>query len=297
MGLDGGTIISRNDVLRGQCWDLNKADDSRSTRGGAVRGTLKRRKLDAATSKVTKWTTCALSGQPLAAPVVACFLGRLYSKQSVLEWLLARAGTFADDEALHRHMNVLRESGDAFDHITSMKDVFPLAYQPPVPTEGAAVATAADGSADPTLPAPYTCPITEARCDRHPFVALVPCGHVFADRALREAGKDGTCPSCSTAFAEEDVIPLLPNEEQEERLRELLPGRRKQVKRRRKGGKAQQQQAGEQQQEEEEEEQQQQEREQQEPQQQEQQLGKQPRQQQQQQGEQQRQEQQQHQDG
>lgn len=49
--------------------------------------------------------------------------GRLYSKQSVLEWLLARAGTFADDEALHRHMNVLRESGDAFDHITSMKCV------------------------------------------------------------------------------------------------------------------------------------------------------------------------------
>jgi len=125
----------------------------------------------------------------------------------------------------------------AFPASWSCRDVFPLAYQPPVPTEGAAVATAADGSADPTLPAPYTCPITEARCDRHPFVALVPCGHVFAGRALREAGKDGTCPSCSTAFAEEDVVPLLPSEEQEERLRELLPGRRKQAKRRRKGGK------------------------------------------------------------
>lgn len=44
-------VISRNDVLRGQCWDLNKADDSRSSRGGAVRGTLKRRKLDKPTDK------------------------------------------------------------------------------------------------------------------------------------------------------------------------------------------------------------------------------------------------------
>ena len=47
--------------------------------------------------------------------------GRLYNKQAVLEWLLARAGTFAVDEALHRHMNVLRESGDAFNHNASMK--------------------------------------------------------------------------------------------------------------------------------------------------------------------------------
>ena len=126
--------------------------------------------------------------------------------------------------------------------------MFPLAYEPAEPAKGAAVATAADGSADPTLPAPYTCPITEARCDRHPFVALVPCGHVFAERAIREAAQDGTCPSCSTSFAEEDVVPLLPNEEQEQRLRELLPGRRKQAKRRRKGGKEQGQRGGEEQQ-------------------------------------------------
>lgn len=45
------SAVTRSDVLRGQCWDLNKADDSRSTRGGSVRGTFKRRKLDAATTK------------------------------------------------------------------------------------------------------------------------------------------------------------------------------------------------------------------------------------------------------
>jgi len=34
MGLDGGTYITRSDVLRGQSWELATADNSRSTRGG-----------------------------------------------------------------------------------------------------------------------------------------------------------------------------------------------------------------------------------------------------------------------
>lgn len=46
MGLDGGTYITRSDVLRGQSWELNKAENSRSTRGGAVTGTHKKAKLD-----------------------------------------------------------------------------------------------------------------------------------------------------------------------------------------------------------------------------------------------------------
>lgn len=37
MGLDGGTVISRSDVLRGSSWRLNQSNSgSRSTRGGAV---------------------------------------------------------------------------------------------------------------------------------------------------------------------------------------------------------------------------------------------------------------------
>lgn len=36
MGLDGGTYITRSDVLRGQSWALASADNSRSTRGGNV---------------------------------------------------------------------------------------------------------------------------------------------------------------------------------------------------------------------------------------------------------------------
>ena len=47
----------------------------------------------------TKWTTCTLSGAPLAEPVVADLLGSLYNKAAVLEFLLGRGGTFADEQA------------------------------------------------------------------------------------------------------------------------------------------------------------------------------------------------------
>ena len=38
MGLDGGTIISRSDILRGQSWDVANADGGASTssRGGQL---------------------------------------------------------------------------------------------------------------------------------------------------------------------------------------------------------------------------------------------------------------------
>ena len=51
MGLDGGTYITRSDVLRGQSWELNSKEDSRSTRGGAVTGVYKRAKLNPLAAK------------------------------------------------------------------------------------------------------------------------------------------------------------------------------------------------------------------------------------------------------
>lgn len=108
--------------------------------------------------------------------------------------------------------------------------MFPLQYKPAA-AEQPAAATTANGAIDPVLPAPYCCPITSLRCDRYPFVALRPCGHVLSQRALSEAGAGGTCPICGKPFAagaEGDVIPLVPDEEQLQQLRELLPARRKQ---------------------------------------------------------------------
>lgn len=47
----------------------------------------------------TKWSTCALSGQPLQPPLAADMLGSLYNREAVLEFLLGRAGHFADKDA------------------------------------------------------------------------------------------------------------------------------------------------------------------------------------------------------
>jgi len=46
---------------------------------------------------------------------------QLYNKCAVLEWLLARAGRFADEAAEHRYLNQLRTSAGAFDHIISIQ--------------------------------------------------------------------------------------------------------------------------------------------------------------------------------
>ena len=101
MGLDGGTIITRTDVLRGSSWEAASADDSRSTRGGQVSTsyTHKRRHLDAAARAEVAWTCCALSEEVLGDDVVACALGRLYNREAVLQHLLALRGVSASENA------------------------------------------------------------------------------------------------------------------------------------------------------------------------------------------------------
>ena len=162
----------------------------------------------------------------------------------MLEWLLARAGQFAEEADVSRYLNQMREGGSAYDHITSTKDVFALQYSPAT-ADAAPVATDAEGGSDAAGEAPLCCPITALRCDVHPFVALRRCGHVMAERAVKEAGRDGTCPLCGAPFsaADHDVVPLVPSPEQAEDLRALLPGRRKKKEKRQ--GKGEKRQRGE----------------------------------------------------
>lgn len=89
MGLDGGTIISRNDVLRGASWRLSQADGSRSSRGGAVSEVYRDPALDDATRRAVVWSTCALSGLPLAPPLVADEAGQLFNRSAIVEHLAA----------------------------------------------------------------------------------------------------------------------------------------------------------------------------------------------------------------
>lgn len=100
MGLDGGTIATRSDILRGQSWRLANADGGslRSTRGGqlsAVGATSSagHERHNRQQDELDRWATCALSGAALpreqSAPstIVGCALGMLYLRDAVVEWL------------------------------------------------------------------------------------------------------------------------------------------------------------------------------------------------------------------
>lgn len=194
MGLDGGTIATRTDVLRRSSWRLATSDGGahRSTRGGqlgAVEATAasgvegRSRQRDAADA----FSTCALSGEalplrPAPGEVVACGLGWIYSRDSVVLYL-SRAERFApgvtDVAALEA----------TFGHLQTLRDVFSLTLVPNPrrvdPVEGASPDQEAVGA--------WLCPIDGgvSTNGHHPFGALRPCGHVLRLNVAHEMARRG----------------------------------------------------------------------------------------------------------
>ena len=264
MGLDGGTVISRSDVLRGASWEVNQRDCTRSTRGGSVAtGPSGQNTTEQQAERVASWTTCTISGSPcvpcihrqcdrglcpsplmhalithpyllpmftgqaLTEPVVADRLGRLFTRNGIVEYLLAiKHDVFVDGErSVHKLANSLRTAPGAFDNIRSLKDVFPVHILSDGPQGGAAserdsAAAASSGAAAPiadgTFAAPpYVCPVTALPCTRYPFSALRPCGHVLSNRALACISQDAlSCPICGKAYREDQVVPINGTKEQ-----------------------------------------------------------------------------------
>jgi hypothetical protein len=113
-------------------------------------------------TQIYRWSTCPLSKRRLTPPVVSDSLGRLYNKDSVLEWLLLKTEAFGDgDEVLEGR-------------ITSLKDVVQVEFY--VPDNG-----------DQSSEAPYVCPVTQKELGAGTkAVYIVPCGHAFSASALKE---------------------------------------------------------------------------------------------------------------
>ena len=105
MGLDGGTIPTRTDILRGASWSLANTSagggSNRSTRGGNFGGTSTgRNQLDQTTQiasdhgRAARWESCALSGRVIEedlqrdGQVFMCRLGYIYVKEALLEFIL-----------------------------------------------------------------------------------------------------------------------------------------------------------------------------------------------------------------
>lgn len=121
------------------------------------------------------WTVDPLTNRPLAHPVVSDSLGRLFNKDSIIEFLLP-----AEDEDL-----VKRTEQEALmkGTVRSLKDVVQVNFE-----MGDADVSKKNGT---TRAERWICPITTKELGPAAKAAyLVPCGHAFSEVALKEVAGD-----------------------------------------------------------------------------------------------------------
>lgn len=169
-----------------------------------------------------RWRHCALTQERLREPIVMCGLGRLYSKQSVIEQLL-------DKET---------EMPDSCKHITSLKDIRDLHLTPnPIYKDE----DKTEGLLD-TRSAPYICKLIGLEMSgKFRFIGLWSCGCVFSERALKEIGTN-ICSLCQTPFNDDDIVILNGTDAEMEEMAtkiELRAARRKANKKSKKESKKQ----------------------------------------------------------
>jgi len=167
MGCDGGTIPRRDELVK-----IKKKPEQR----------------DKQAELAYRWKHCSIRQIPLQAPIVACALGRLYSKESVLEGLLDRS--------------TLPETAQ---HIKNLKDVKNLNLSENPSYEGD---KAKNGGYIDDGKSPFICPVTGLEMNgKHKFCFLWTCGCVLSERALKEI-KQYICHKCQQPFTDTDVVVL-----------------------------------------------------------------------------------------
>lgn len=187
MGCDGGSIPRRDEMVK-----LKK----------------KAEKIDPEAELAAKWRHCALSGEKLKKPVVACELGRLYNKESLLLALL-------DKPSLP----------EVAQHIRSLRDIVELQLTP-----NPAYKPHATAMAEATKDAEFVCPISGLEMSgRHRFIYIRGCGCVISEKALKEAPSEN-CHKCGHKYLKEEVIVLNGSEEEVKALREAMAQRRMEAK-------------------------------------------------------------------
>ncbi|KAI8674480.1 Replication termination factor 2 [Fusarium keratoplasticum] len=152
--------------------------------------TVSELKATALESLAHAWAHCALSGEPLDIDtVVSDWRGRLYNYEAILKGLMP-----SDDP------NDVTPSSLG---IKSLRDV-------------AKLKVSKNGSK-------WVCPISMKELGPAvKAVYLVPCGHVFADVAMKEI-QEKACPECGVEFSEDNIITILATTETDiERLEKRM---------------------------------------------------------------------------
>ena len=133
------------------------------------------------------WTTDPLSHQPLSLPIVSDSLGSLYSKDSVIEHLLAAA-----NDASHK---AKPSSEDDFSwRVKSLRDVVEVKFQVEENEEKSDLKAGR---------LKLVCPATNKTLGPGvKAVYLVPCGHAFLESAVREMSGENCLQVSEHTFAE-----------------------------------------------------------------------------------------------
>jgi len=198
MGCDGGTIPTRDELVK-----LKKKPEQKDSDG----------------HRLYKWQHCAISQHILNKPVVACEMGRLYNKESVIELLLSKDRSAAPART---------------EHLEKLKDIVELKLTPN-PAYNDKRASVGDGMYVDRLVSPWICPITGLEMNgRFKFVFPWSSGRVVAERAIKMLQKD---PAESDHFKEEDLIVLNPEEEELDLMNTKMIARRARAKAEKKAAK------------------------------------------------------------
>eukprot|EP01083_Nonionella_stella_P306626 1074602_1 len=160
MGGDGGTITNIRSMVVKQ---KQEAIDPKNASFGE--------------SIVSNWTTCAVSQEPLEAPVVCDELGYLMNKRALIEIMLSKT------------------LSTQFSHIRSLKDVYACNIRYLDDSK-----SSKKDAVDEYAPNFFGCPITMLPANgKSRFVTIRACGCVLSERAIKEVPSD-TCLLCNKAF-------------------------------------------------------------------------------------------------
>jgi len=172
MGNDGGSIPTRRELVKEAARDPTTTEIKQSQHE----------------RQEYAWSTDPITRKPLAPPIVSDSNGKLFNKESIIEYLLPsdHATTSKADAD-----SVLQGS------VKSLKDVVEIKFD-------------IDTNANKDSKNPFKCPVTGERLGPgEKAVYLVPCGHAFSATAIKEVSGE-RCVTCDQEYAANDIIPILP---------------------------------------------------------------------------------------
>ncbi|KAL2162361.1 hypothetical protein VTH06DRAFT_7274 [Thermothelomyces fergusii] len=178
MGNDGGSIPTRRELVK----------------SAARTPTVSELKATALENLSHAWTHDPLTLEPLDMEnVVSDWRGRLYNYESILKGLMP---SDEDDNTTTRVDGESSEVTFASTGIKSLRDVVKLKFK----------RYASPGAKDREV---WACPVSLKELGPSTrAVYLVPCGHVFAEVAIKQIQEE-LCPECSEKFQTGDIIPIL----------------------------------------------------------------------------------------